>query len=92
MSEVLQANIFFFIASIATVVFCIMVTIILFQFYKIAKSIRSIVERIESASEVVAEDVAHLRGLVTNGGLMAMAMSFLFGSKKKRSKKFTDNE
>ena len=90
MSEVLHANIFFFIASIATVIFCIVVTMILFQFYKVMKSVRSIVERIESASEVMAEDVAYVRGLVTKGGLVATVMSFLFGSKKKRSKKFTE--
>lgn len=82
MSEVLQANVFFFIASIATCVFCIMFSMILFQFYKIAKAIRSILDRIEQASEVVAEDVAHVRQLVASGGLLSRVLNFILGSKK----------
>lgn len=82
MSEILQANIFFFIASIATVAFCILLCMILFQFYKIAKAIRSILDRIEAASEIVAEDVAHVRQLVTSGGLVSKALSFILGSRK----------
>lgn len=94
MSEVLQANIFFFIASLATVVFCIVITMILFQVYKITKAVRSILDRIDSASEVVAGDVAHVRKLITTGGLVSTVLSFVFGSrqKAKRSKKTTEEE
>ncbi len=86
MSEVLQANIFFYIASVATVVFCIVVTMILFQMYKIIKVVRSILERIDSASEVMAEDVAHVRKLVATGGLVSTVIGLVFGRKKKRTK------
>ncbi len=86
MSEVLQANIFFFIASCATVVFCIVVTMILYQGYKIMKVIRSILERVDSASEVMAEDVAHVRKLVATGGLVSTVIGLVFGRKKKRTK------
>ncbi|MEN9920161.1 MAG: hypothetical protein RL538_54 [Candidatus Parcubacteria bacterium] len=92
MSEVLQANIFFYIASLATVVFCIVVTMILFQIYKIMKTVRSILERIDSASEVMAEDVAHVRKLVATGGLVSTIVGFVFGTKKKkRAKTEADN-
>ncbi len=95
MSEVLQANIFFVIASIATVVFCLMVTMILYQVYKIALLVRSLLERIESASENVAAEVAHVRRLVAQGGLASKLISFVFGSRhstsrtKKKSKEET---
>jgi hypothetical protein len=92
MSEVLQANIFFLIASIATVIFCIVVTMILFQIFKIMKTVRSILERIDSASETMSEDVAHVRKLVATGGLVSTVMGLVFGSnKKKRSKNDDDN-
>ena len=84
MSEVLQANIFFYIASVATVLVCIVVIMILFQVYKVMKTVRSILERIESASEVVAEDVAHVRKLVATGGIVSTIMGLVFGAKKKR--------
>jgi hypothetical protein len=83
MSEVLQANIFFLIASIATVVFCIVVTMILFQIFKIMKTVRSILERIDSASETMSEDVAHVRKLVATSGLVSTVMGLVFGAKKK---------
>lgn len=79
MSEVLQANIFFFIASIATVIFCIMTCFILYQVYKIMKVARKILERIETASEVVAQDVAQVRELVKGGGLFARILNFILG-------------
>lgn len=84
MSEVLQANIFFYIASVATVVFCIVVTLILFQIFKIMKTVRSILERIDSASEVMAEDVAQVRKLVATGGLVSTIVGLVFGTKKKK--------
>lgn len=87
MSEVLQANIFFFIASVATVIFCIVVTMILYQIYKIMKTVRLILERISSASEVMAEDVAHVRSLVAAGGIVSTIMGLVFGQKKKKRTK-----
>ncbi len=87
MSEVLQANIFFLIASLATVVFCIVVTMILFQIFKITKAVRSILERIDSASETMSEDVAHVRNLVVTGGLVSTVMGLVFGTKKKKRSK-----
>jgi hypothetical protein len=79
MSEVLQANIFFFIASVATVVFCILVSLILYQVLKIMKVARAIIERIESASEVMAQDVAHVRKLVAGGGFFSRILNFILG-------------
>lgn len=90
MSEVLQANIFFLVASVATVIFCIVVTMILFQIYKVIKAVRSIVERIDSASETMSEDVAHVRNLVATGGLVSTVVGLVFGTKKKKRAKTED--
>ncbi len=67
MNEVLHANIFFFIASVATVVFCLFVCFILYHVYKIARSVRRMVERIEAGSELIAEDVAFVRNFMKGG-------------------------
>lgn len=81
MNEVLHANIFFIIASIATVVFSIITCFILYQVYKIVKLARSILERIESASEVVAKDVSDLRSFVTSGGgFFARILNIIIGA------------
>ncbi len=91
MTEVLHANIFFIIASVATVVFCLLVCLILYQFYRIAKSVRAIIERIESASDLVADDVAHARKLIATQGLFASLLSFAFGNAKARKKRAKDD-
>lgn len=81
MNEVLHANIFFVIASIATVIFSIITCFILYQVYKIVKLVRSILERIESASEVVAKDVSEMRSFVTNGGgFFARILNIILGA------------
>lgn len=97
MSEVLHANIFFFIASIATIVFCLMVCVILYQVYKIARSIRRIVERIELGSATLAEDVAQVRAtLSASSGFVSTLFRSLFGmkmsstSRRRRSSKQSD--
>lgn len=93
MTEVLQANIFFLIASIATVIFSIIVAMILFQVYKLVKLIRSILERIESASDTVAEEVANVRQLVASGGLVSSLIALAMGAKKRaRRKKATETD
>jgi hypothetical protein len=86
MSEVLQANIFFLIASLATIVFCILISMVLFQIYKIAKSIRAIMERIESASEMVAEDVSRVRELVASNGFLSSILNFVLGGNRTRTR------
>lgn len=83
MNEILHANIFFVIASVATVIFSIIVTLVLYHVLKIVKSLRQIVERIEAASEQVADDMAHARELLYNGGMIARVVGFMAGKKKK---------
>ncbi len=61
MTEVLHANIFFVITSIAVVVLTLLVCVLLYHVIKIIKSVRRIVERVEAGSEVLAEDLEDIR-------------------------------
>ena len=85
MSEVLHANIFFFIASVATVIFCLCVCFVLYHVYKIVQSVRRIVERIEAGSELIAEDVAFVRNSM-KGGLVRI-IGMLASVPKSRSRR-----
>lgn len=91
MNEVLHANIFFFITSVAVVAFTILLCILLYQVIKIARSIRRIVERVEAGSEVIAEDMEQLRSFVLEGSIISHIVQFFMGSrtgtKSRRSKK-----
>ena len=94
MNEVLHANIFFVIASVATVAFCILTCIILYHVIKITKSVRSIVERVEAGSEAIAKDVAQVREFVASGGLFSRIIKFFMGAqtetKRRRKSKKSD--
>ncbi len=90
MDEILHANIFFFIASAATVIFCILISVALYQVIKILKLLRSVMERVEAASELVAEDVANVRAFIKNGSLLSRVVGFMMGGgfgKRKRSRR-----
>jgi nitrogen fixation/metabolism regulation signal transduction histidine kinase len=93
MSEVLHANIFFIIASVATVIFFILLCFIIFQVYKILKLVRSVMERVESTSEVLAGDIAHIREMMANGGWFGRLVNFILGAastESRRKKKSRD--
>lgn len=79
MEEVLHANIFFFITSVATIIFSLLLCVVLYQIIKILRSIRKIVERVEQGSEVLAEDIDHIRSFVLEGSLMSQIIRFFMG-------------
>ena len=84
MNEVLHANIFFFISSIATVLFTILLCFALYHIIKILRSIRRIVERVEHGSEVLAEDIEHVRSFVLEGSLISQILRFFVGGAARR--------
>ena len=86
MDEVLHANIFFFIASIATVLFTLLLCIVLYQVIKILRSIRKIVDRVEEGSEVLVEDIEHIRSFVLEGSLISQIVGFFLGKKRSAGK------
>ncbi len=92
MSEILQANIFFFIASVGIVVLTILVCLILYQVLKIVKKIRSIIDRLEAGSEMIAEDVSQLRTFVMEGSLVSQLIRFFVPRGRARSKRTTKTD
>jgi hypothetical protein len=93
MNEILHANIFFFIASIATICFSVLIGILLYHFIKVMKLVRSILTKIEEGSEVLAEDLAQMRQMVVDGAnVFSRIIGLFFGgnnpfAQKKQTKK-----
>jgi hypothetical protein len=79
MNEILHANIFFIIASVATVCFCILVSIALYHVIQILKLIRSVLERVEAGSEVLASDLSQVRMFFAEGGFLSRLVGMLPG-------------
>jgi hypothetical protein len=91
MSEVLQANIFFYIASVATIVFSILLCIAMYYVIKIVRSINKIVERIDAGSESIKEDISQLRTYLAEGSWFSHIIGLFGGSQKRRRKKAEDD-
>lgn len=87
MTELLQANIFFFIASVATVAFCIIVCLILYQVFKIMQSVRAIIFRIETKSEQIADDIDAMRTFVRRGSVVSTLFNLFAGQQTRRRRK-----
>lgn len=91
MTEMLHAEIFFFITSVVTVLFGILGCIILYLVIRILASIRAILVRIEAGSDVIAEDIDAMRNFVAGGGLISHLISFATrftsGGRRTRSSK-----
>lgn len=85
MNEVLHANIFFFITSIAVIIATLLVCIALYHGIKILQAIRRIVERVDASSEMIVEDVEQLRSYVFGGGLIAQVLGFFSGRRNRKS-------
>ncbi len=80
MSEILHANIFFFITGIAVIVFTFLLSIALFHLIKILKAVRRIVDRVEAGTATIAEDIENLRTYVAEETFLGR---FMKGATKK---------
>ncbi len=92
MSDIMQADIFFFIASVGIVLLTFLVCLILYQVFKIVRSIRRIITRIEEGSDVIAEDVAQLRAYVMEGSLISQLISFFMPRGMRRKRRTIDSD
>jgi len=88
MSEILQANIFFFITGVAVIIFTLLLCVALFHIIKVLKSLRRIMDRIDEGTEIIAEDMQNVRAYFTEGGFFSRLLGSLMGrgeSSKRRS-------
>lgn len=84
MTEILQANLFFFITAIAFVVFTVFLCVALYYVIKILRTVGNITKRIEEGSETIAEDVKHLRSYLAQGSLISQVVGLFVRSKRRK--------
>lgn len=82
MTDILQANIFFFIASLGTVIFIVLLSVVLFQVIVILKKVRVVIERVERESQNLSNDIAAARAFVAEKSLMMSPILALLGFRK----------
>lgn len=70
MSEVLQANLFFFITAFAIVIATFFICVALYYIIRILRVMDKIATRIDEKSSMLADDLTHIRAYIAQGGLM----------------------
>lgn len=82
MAEILQMDIFFFITSVAVVLFTILLCVAVYQIIKILKAVRRIIDRIEEGTEVLADDIDNIRTSFNPARLISFIMGMMPNGKK----------
>lgn len=82
MSEILEANIFFFITGISVIIFTLILSIALYHLIKILKSLRRVMDRVEAGSEVIAADIEGIRSYFAERSLFARFLDGFLGKEQ----------
>jgi predicted PurR-regulated permease PerM len=90
MNDILHANIFFFISSVATVLIALLILIILFYIARIMRDVSDVVRKINKASADIEKDFQDLRHEVKNEGvkvrsIVDVALGFALSRIEKRT-------
>ncbi len=79
MTDIMQADIFFFITSVAVIIFTALLCVAVYHIIKILKTVRRIVERINQGSEVLADDIENIRTSLNPTKLISFIVGLLPG-------------
>ena len=87
MDEFLKMDIFFFVTTIAVVVFTIFATVVLWRVQRVLKNVEYISEQVVSESDMIRQDLASMRSDIRHGkGRIKSLFGFLTKSAKRVSK------
>lgn len=87
MSEVLQANIFFYITSVAVIVVTVLLAVVLVYVLLIVRNVKDITDRVREGSELLANDLGALRDRLQTTGLKFQQLGALFFDRLFRRKR-----
>src|SRR3989338_9962565 len=78
MQEIMKADIFFFITTIAVILLTVLVIVALYYVIRIVRNVRDITERMDEGSKALGEDLKELRTQVKSNGFTLRLFSALF--------------
>lgn len=88
MDSFLKMDVFFVVATCATVVISILLTLVLLRVLRILKKIDDVTSLVRDGSEQLLEDIASVREKVQEGGMrIGHLFGFLSGVKKRKRTK-----
>jgi len=81
MDTLIQANIFFFITSLVTVVLGVFLVLVLIRLKKLFKSVNQLVDKLNNTADFVSDEAKDLLSDIKQSA----AFRFIFPKKKKRA-------
>ena len=78
MEELMKADLFFFITTVAVILLTVFVIIALYYIIRIVRNVRDITERVDEGSKALGEDLKELRTKVKSNGFTLRLFSALF--------------
>ena len=90
MTTLIHADIFFFVTTIAVIVFTAVFVVAAFYFIKILKNVRDVSEAVKEETDLIREDIRIARQDIRREGFKLKSLISLltsFSNKKTRSKK-----
>ncbi len=85
MSEFLKMDIFFFVATLAVVLFALLGALVLWRFSRILKHIEHISEQVALESDSIRTDLAEVRSDIKRGKGRLKSFFNFFGTRVKRA-------
>lgn len=92
MTEVLQANIFFLITTIAVVVFTVFLCLAMYYLVSILRSVRNVAKRLEEGSDTIVGDMKQLRTYIVSGSLISQVIGLFTKSKRTKRRKESESD
>lgn len=78
MQQLIKADVFFFVTTIAVILLTVGVIIALYYVIRILRNVCSVTERVEEGSKILSEDLSELRLKMKVGGISARLFSGMF--------------
>jgi len=89
MQELMKADIFFFVTSLAVILLTVGLIIALYYIVRILRNVRDISERVDEGTKALAEDLTVVRSNLKTGGF---AWKHIFGFLGKHSRWFSSKK
>ena len=88
MTEILHADIFFFITSVAVIIISLLVSVLLYFAILIARDVSAVTAKIRQASDELEQDFESVRASIKNEGVRIKTFfEFLIGIITRRTQK-----
>ena len=84
MDNFLKQDIFFFVATVAVVVFMLLAGVLLIYVIKIVRSVHYILDKVKLETDIITKELGELRASIRSEGIKIKQFAKFFGNFRKK--------